>query len=110
MVQGEETVANNLFQLAINKAGVIRGNYYDALGDNNLPVFGSVDQKTQRAAWSVGDKKDIVYEAGLYNLTQPECTVLIHYGSEKTRQMMLIRLEGQANGGQQPAGGSPSGP
>jgi hypothetical protein len=98
MVQGEETVANTLFQLAVNKAGVIRGNYYDALGDNNLPVFGSVDKKTQRAAWSVGEKKEIVYEAGMYNLTQAECTVLIHYGKEKTRQMLLVRLD-------QPAGG-----
>src|SRR5439155_8409208 len=48
MVQGEETVANNLFQLAVNKAGIIRGNYYDALGDNNLPVYGSVNKDTQR--------------------------------------------------------------
>jgi hypothetical protein len=101
MVQGEETVANTLFQLAVNKAGLIRGNYYDALGDNNLPVFGSVDKKTQRAAWSVGEKKEIVYEAGLYNLTQPECTVLIHYGKEKTRQMILVRLEQPPDG--QPA-------
>ena len=45
MVQGEETVANNLFQLAVNKAGIIRGNYYDALGDNNLPVYGSVNKE-----------------------------------------------------------------
>jgi uncharacterized protein (TIGR02246 family) len=44
MVQGEEAVANVLFQLAVNKAGLIRGNYYDALGDNTLPVFGSVDK------------------------------------------------------------------
>jgi hypothetical protein len=93
MVQGEETVANTLFQLAVNKAGVIRGNYYDALGDNTLPVFGSVDTKTGRAAWSVGEKKEVVYEAGLANLTEPEATVLIHYGKERTRQMMLVRLE-----------------
>jgi hypothetical protein len=110
MVQGEETVANTLFQLAVNKAGVIRGNYYDALGDNNLPVFGSVDKKTQRAAWSVGEKRDIVYEAGIYNLTQPECTVLIHYGKEKTRQMLLVRLEQPAEGGPQPNTGGPGGP
>ena len=93
MVQGEETVANTLFQLAVNKAGVLRGNYYDALGDNTLPVYGSVDKKTGRAAWSVGEKKEIVYEAGLSNLTQAQSTVLIHYGKEKTRQMILVRLE-----------------
>lgn len=102
MVQGEETVANNLFQLAVNKAGIIRGNYYDALGDNNLPVYGSVNKTTQRVAWSVGEKKDIVYEAGLSNLTQAQCPVLIHYGKEKTRQMMLVRLEDAPATGTQP--------
>src|SRR5262249_18318297 len=30
MVQGEETSSNNIFQLAVNKEGVIRGNYYNA--------------------------------------------------------------------------------
>lgn len=99
LVQGEETIANNLFELAVNKAGTIRGNYYDALADNNLPVYGSVDRTTQRAAWSVGDKKEVVYEAGLYNLTQPQCTVLIHYGKEKTRQMILVRLEQSSTDG-----------
>jgi hypothetical protein len=102
MVQGEETVANTMFQLAVNKAGVIRGNYYDALGDNTLPVFGSVDKKTGRAAWSVGEKKEIVYEAGLSNLTQPESTVLIHYGKERSRQMILVRLEDPKAGEQPP--------
>jgi len=95
LVQGEETVANNLFQLAVNKDGVIRGNYYDALGDNTLPVYGSVNKTTQRAAWSVGDRKDVVYEAGISNLTNAETPVLIHYGQEKTRQMMLVRLPEQ---------------
>jgi hypothetical protein len=43
MVMGEETTSNNIFQMAINKAGVIRGNYYNALTDVAEPVFGSVN-------------------------------------------------------------------
>ena len=31
MVQGERTDSNDLFQLAVNKAGTIRGNFYNAL-------------------------------------------------------------------------------
>jgi hypothetical protein len=93
LVQGQEEIAQNLFQLAINKAGVVRGNYYDALADNNLKVFGSLDRKTQRVCWSIGEKKDIVYEAGLNNLTKDETTVLVHYGKDRTRQMMLVRIE-----------------
>ena len=59
MIQGERTDSNDLFQLAVNKAGTIRGNYYNALTDTTLPVYGAVDKATQRAAWTVGDKKEI---------------------------------------------------
>jgi hypothetical protein len=93
MIQGEEQTAQHIFQLAVNKAGVVHGNYYNAVADNTLPVYGSVDRTSQRVAWSIGDKKDIVFEAGLDNLTQPQTPVLIHYGKERTEQMVLVRLE-----------------
>jgi hypothetical protein len=93
MIQDDEKVAQNIFQLAINKDGVVRGNYYNAVADSNQPVYGSLDPKTQRVAWSIGDKKTIVYEAGLNNLTQAQTTVLVHYGKERTEQMLLVRLE-----------------
>ena len=92
MVQGDEKDANNLFQLAINKAGVIRGNYYNALTDTSVPVYGSVDPKTQRAAWIIGDRKDTVYETGIGNLTEPTTTILVHFGKERTQQWTLVRL------------------
>jgi hypothetical protein len=93
MIQEGEEVAQRIFQLGVNKAGVVRGNYYDAVADNTLPVHGSVDKKTQRVAWSIGEKKDIVFETGLSNLTKDEGTVLVHYGKDRTQQMMLVRLE-----------------
>ena len=93
MVQGDETEANQIFQLAINKDGVLRGNYYDALSDSTLPVYGSVDKKTQRAAWTVGDRKETVYETGVGNLTEDETTMLVHFGKDRTQQWTLIRLE-----------------
>ena len=93
LVQENETTAQRIFQLAVNKAGIIRGNYYDAVADNTLPVYGSVDRKTQRVAWSIGNKKDIVFETGLGNFTQGDSTVLVHYGKDNTQQMILVRLE-----------------
>jgi hypothetical protein len=98
LIQGDEKVAQRIFQLAVNKAGTIRGNYYDAVADNTLPVYGSVDRKTQRAAWSIGEKKDIVFEAGLSNLTRNETTALVHYGKDKTQQFDLVRLEEPKDG------------
>lgn len=92
LTQGDEKTSNNIFQLAANKDGIIRGNYYDGLMDTTSPVFGSVDVKTQRAAWTIGKKKDRVFEAGIYNLTNPETPVLVHLG-ERTQQMLLVRVE-----------------
>ena len=86
MIQGEQVNGNDLFQLAVNKSGVIRGNYYNALSDTTLPVYGSVDKKTQRAAWTVGDRKEPVFEAGIANLTKSETTMLVHFGKDRTQQ------------------------
>jgi len=93
MIQGEEKDANNIFQLAVNKDGVIRGNYYSAVTDTTLPVYGSVDKKTQRAAWTIGDNKETVFETGFANLSQPETQMLIHSGKDRTQQWTLVRLE-----------------
>jgi hypothetical protein len=93
MVQGEQTDSNDLFQLAVNKEGVIRGNFYNVLSDTAVPVYGSVDKKTQRAAWTVSDKKEPIYEAGFANLTKAETTMLVHFGKARTQQWTLIRVE-----------------
>ena len=93
LVRGEEQTSDKIFQLAVNKDGVIRGNYYDAFADNTLPVYGSVYSKTRRAAWSIGDKKDVVFEAGIANLTRDETPILVHYGTGNTQQFTLIRLQ-----------------
>lgn len=93
MIQGDEKDANKIFQLAVNKDGVIRGNYYDALSDLTVPVYGSVDKTTQRAAWYIGERKDTVYETGIGNLTEPETPMLVHFGKEGTQQWLLVRLE-----------------
>lgn len=92
-IQSDEKEATHIFQLAINANGVLRGNYYNALSDTSLPVFGSVDPKTQRAAWIIGDRKDVVYETGIGNLTQPQTNMLVHFGTDRTQQWTLVRLE-----------------
>ena len=102
LVQGDETTSNNLFQLAMNKQGIIRGNYYDGLMDTTTPVYGSVDKKNQRAAWTIGKKNDRVFETGIYNLTKPESPVLVHFGGDKTQQWLLVRQQDQQSGQNSP--------
>ena len=93
LVYGEQKNSNDLFQLAVNKSGVIRGNYYNALTDTTLPIYGAVDKKSQRASWTVGNSKERIFEAGYANLTKPETTMLVHFGSERTQQWTLVHVE-----------------
>ena len=50
------------------------------------------------AAWTIGKNKDRVFEAGLYNLSHPQCPCLLHTGSQTTEQLLLVRME-QPKGG-----------
>jgi uncharacterized protein (TIGR03000 family) len=93
LVHGDQTDTNDVFQLAVNKAGIIRGNYYNVLTDTTLPVRGAVDKTTQRASWIVGDKKTTVYDTGIANLTKDESPVLIHFDKDRTQQWLLVRVK-----------------
>lgn len=95
LTKTDETKSNVTIQLAINKQGIIRGNYTDNESGDTQVVEGSVDKKTQRVAFTVGDNKNDVVETGLYNLTKDEAPVLIHFGAEKTEQWLLVRLKDQ---------------
>jgi uncharacterized protein (TIGR03000 family) len=92
MVQGEQSDTTAVFQLAVNKRGILRGNYLNVFTDTRLPVRGAVDPKTQRACWIVGDEKSTVYDTGLYNLTKDVSPLLIHFGKDRTQQWLLVRI------------------
>lgn len=89
-----EEPSNNLtLQLAVNKQGIIRGNYTDSTTGTTQLVQGAVDKQTQRAAFTIGDQTQDVVETGIYNLTKDEAPVLIHFGKERTEQWLLVRLK-----------------
>jgi hypothetical protein len=95
MIKGDASTSNDIFQLAISKDGVVRGNYYNAVSDSTTPVYGSLDKKSQRLAWTIGDQKEPVYETGLYNLTQQETTMLVHFSKDHTEQYNLFQVPQQ---------------
>jgi hypothetical protein len=47
----------------------------------------------------IGESDDIVVETGLYNLTQDECPVMVHFGTEKTENWLLVRLDYEGDEG-----------
>jgi hypothetical protein len=99
LVSEGQTKPDKVIQLAVNKEGQIRGNYYDTFADTMLPLVGSVDKATQRAAWRLKDNDTLLMEAGVYSLTEEQAPVLVHYGQERTESRVLIRLQ-QPNQGQ----------
>lgn len=84
-----------VLQLAVNKDGVIAGTYYNETTKTTIPLEGSVSQETQRAAWHPvdGTNDHIVFETGVFNLTEDTTTALVHFGPDKTQEITLVRIE-----------------
>ena len=61
--------------------------------DKVMPVVGAVDKKTQRVAMKLEGNDSVVVETGLYNLTNDEVPVLVHFGPDRTEDRTLIRLK-----------------
>jgi hypothetical protein len=93
VVAGDEQVSDTVFQLAIDKNGIIRGTAVNTITNDVQPIYGSVGTKSERAAWTVGDNKTPVYEAGIANLTTSETSMLVHFSKGNSKQYMLVRQE-----------------
>ncbi len=94
---GEKDVEpTRMVQLAVDKQGIISGTLFNTQTEENQSVQGQVDKETQRVAIRIGESEDLVAETGLYNLTQDEAPLLVHFGTEKTENWLLVRLEDPA--------------
>ena len=82
-------------QLAVSKEGIIAGTFYNESTGATHPVEGMVDEKTQRAVWRAADgtKPDLVMETGIYNLSEDQAELLVHFGPEQTQNALMVRLE-----------------
>jgi hypothetical protein len=102
-----QTQTDKVVQLAVNKDGIIRGNFQDSLTDKVVPLIGSVDKETQRACFKPEGNDSVVVETGLYNLTNDEVPVLVHFGADREELRTLIRLKQPEEQEQQPAEQAP---
>ncbi len=88
-----DTEPQRIVQLAVDKQGVVSGTLFNQKTDKTVSIQGQVDKDTQRVAFRIGENDQIVAETGLYNLTQPESPLLVHYGPEKVENYLLVRLD-----------------
>jgi hypothetical protein len=106
LTKPDQTSSDVTIQLAVNKQGIIRGNSTDNKTDKTQVIQGALDKKTQRVAFTVGDNKTEVVEVGLYNLTKDEAPALIHFGTDRTEQWLLVRLKKPNESGGSDSGNS----
>ncbi len=78
-------------QLAISKDGIINGTYFNSSTNQTLEVAGSLDRKTQRVAMFT-TKRTPVLDTGIYNLTQQQAPILLHFADGSTQKWLLVRL------------------
>ncbi|MGL4595269.1 MAG: hypothetical protein ACRCUY_11105 [Thermoguttaceae bacterium] len=81
-----------IIQLATNKLGQICGNLVDDETGNVEPLLGAVDSKTQRVAFRSENDSAVIFECGLWNLTQNTVPLLVHFSEEQVGQYTMIRL------------------
>lgn len=79
---GEPT--SRLLQLSVNRAGEIRGVYYDAISDSSQNLSGTLDENSQLAQWSLDSSPQITFRAKLNELTQSEGTIKVDQPSGDT--------------------------
>ena len=77
-------------QLAVSKAGEIKGNYYDSIADATQPISGSIDKASRQAKWSVG--KGATFETTLDALLKTPSDVTMRAGAA-TQTWQLTQME-----------------
>ena len=79
--------------LAISKQGIIAGTFQNTATGKSFEVEGTIDQKTQRAAWGPVGESWPIMETGVFNLTENEAGALVHFEDGQTQQWTMFRMD-----------------
>lgn len=82
--------ATTLFQLVLDKNGLLTGASVDLNTGEATPLRGNIDLATQQAAWEIGDD---VIGVGLANLTEDVARALAFRADGWTQPWILIRVQ-----------------
>ena len=91
--EGSAEDATLFLQLAISKEGIIAGTFQNTATDESFEVEGTIDEKSQRAAWGKVGASWPIMETGIYNLTENEADALLHFENGETQQWVMVRLD-----------------
>ena len=91
--EGSAEDSTLFIQLAISKEGIIAGSFQNTATDTAFEVEGTIDTKSQRAAWAPVGESWPIMETGIQNLTENETGALIHFEDGQTQQWTMVRLD-----------------
>jgi hypothetical protein len=80
----------------------VNRHYCGAITDSTQPATGSLDGKTRRIAWTIGDRQGLVHEPGRSYLTQEQTTPPALLDENHTEQYGLFRVEQTTDQGAEP--------
>jgi hypothetical protein len=91
VADASQTSSDKMVNLAINRDGAVAGVLYDQLTQQQTQLTGAVDKEAQRVAVRIEGDDSLVAEMGLYNLTEAQVPVLLHFGPDRQESRLLIR-------------------
>lgn len=87
---------NRFIQLAINRSGEIAGVLYNSTTDTAQDITGMVDPTSQKTYWSMANRTDSpIASTGIYNLTEDQTPINVHFSNGSDQTWTLVRLQGQ---------------
>jgi hypothetical protein len=92
LVEPGQSQSTTLFQMAINKDGIVRGNYINQITNEKAPVHGALDKSTQRVSWTVGNNPETVFSSSLSDLVKDKSKVLVQFGPQNSQEMAFKRM------------------
>jgi hypothetical protein len=92
LVHPTQKFSTTLFQLAVNKQGLVRGNCYNVLTGQLDTIHGAADKTNSRLAFTVGNNRSVIYDSGVGNLLNAQSPILVHMSKDQREQMTMVRL------------------
>lgn len=92
LMSGPGDMGTRIVQLAVDRHGHIKGNYYDIITDANYSVSGDIRRQSQRVYWWLNKNDYIRFKVSLARLMQPYGYITVELpGGEQDWQ--FVRLE-----------------
>lgn len=86
--------ANTFIQLDVGRDGTLRGNYFDAITDQSLPIVGTIAKDSRKASWTVGESKSAMrFETTLDNLMAESSQGVVLSSTGRQQTWDFVRVE-----------------